>query len=1426
MKKKNKSLLLITFLFIASFQSFLIYNGESSNEKIFTTPELFPSADPSKEPFFVGVMAGPSVLDPHDAWDHQSYNVINQVCEGLYTYDLNDPNLAIIPNLANSDGTWSLDGLEYTIYLITNATFHDGTEFNATAVQWSFNRLQYFMNHTGQLPISTSISIFHSMYEFEDGSPIINRTEVINDFTIKLVLNRPFVALPSLLCNPGSYILSPSSTSATNYLDTNTDDLVGTGPFVYDGYIPGINISFHSYEDYWKGKADFDEMYFQIIDDTTARHDALLDGTVHFIPNLWTDYLDSFNANPNITVLDYGKTKAIIYYLGMNNKQINQTFRQAISYAINYSYIIDDFYEGNVVRAKSPIPQGILYSNWTNDYATFNITKAREIMQSMGFGVGLDTAFPGPDEALWSSASFAAFKYTYNADNQFRVDFGWLLYNCLDLIGIDVIDDGVDLITFIERILGISPGGYDDLELFWIGWGADYNDPVNFINTLFSNTSISNAAQVNDPYLQNLIDQGYEETDPILRKQIYDEIQRYLVEDLMPWAWGYCPKLFDAHHIDLSGYQQNAMQKVYFYPCQWDRLVYETQVSEPDDITYTEGSTGNILNWTITADKVLNPMYYVYNSSGLVYSDTWSSGVPVIVNVDGLPFGTNTYWIEVHNENVILSDYIEVFVLKKRSPITFLVGTTALLSVLDPHNAWDTMSYNVIDQVCEGLYMLDLNDPNLAPIPNLASSDGTWSLDGLEHTISLITNATFHDGTKFNATAVQWTFNRLQYFMNHTGQLPISTSISIFHSMYEFDDGSPIINRTEIINDFTIKIVLNKPFAALPSLLCNPGSYILSPTSTSATNYLDKTTDDLVGTGPFVYDGAVLQKEVYFHAYDDYWKGKADIDEMYFAIYEDYSELRDALLDGTIHFIINPLYNDIDAFNANPTLTVLDTGTTKGLIYYLCMNNKQINQTFRQAISYAINYSYIIDDLYEGNVVRAGSPIPQGLLYSNWTNNYATFDIQQARQVMQSMGYGYTGATPWDTTYPGTDETLWSGASFAAFKYTYNADNQFRVDFGWLLYNCLDLIGIDVIDDGVDVLTFIERILGISPGGFDDLELFWIGWIADYNDPVNFINTFFSNTSFSNAAQVNDPYLQNLIDQGYEETDPILRKQIYDEIQRYLVEDLMPWAWGYCPKLYTAYHIDLSGYKQNAMQKLDFYPCQWDRQYPGSFNLYTDADPIDDDGNFDLNWDLSEDATNYTVYEHSSYITVINGSLTPLLVETTDLTLSRSGYSDGTYFFIITANNDYGYTESNCIEVYVRFPQPPGPFNLFTDADPIDDDGNFDLNWDISEDATNYTVYEHSSYITVINGSLTPLLVETTDLTLSLSEYTSGTYYFIVVAYNDYGQTMSNCIKVVVQIPQPSPPIPGYSIYILICAISIASIILVKKLNLKMPKEL
>ncbi|MFX1590196.1 MAG: hypothetical protein ACFFC1_18810 [Promethearchaeota archaeon] len=195
---------------------------------------------------------------------------------------------------------------------------------------------------------------------------------------------------------------------------------------------------------------------------------------------------------------------------------------------------------------------------------------------------------------------------------------------------------------------------------------------------------------------------------------------------------------------------------------------------------------------------------------------------------------------------------------------------------------------------------------------------------------------------------------------------------------------------------------------------------------------------------------------------------------------------------------------------------------------------------------------------------------------------------------------------------------------------------------------------------------------------------------------------------------------------------------------------------------------------------------------PPPFTLSSNAGTPDTDGSFTLMWISSDGANNYSMYRHFSYITEINESLTPLAEMITDLNLTLSGYSNGTYYFIVEAHNIYGNTLSNCIKVIVQIPTPPRPFTLYSDTGTIDDDGNFNLNWDSSVYADNYSVYQYSDFITEINGSLTPLVLETGDLSFPISILTNDDYYFIVEAHNIYGNTLSNCLKESVHIP-PGP---------------------------------
>ena len=115
---------------------------------------------------------------------------------------------------------------------------------------------------------------------------------------------------------------------------------------------------------------------------------------------------------------------------------------------------------------------------------------------------------------------------------------------------------------FIDRMV-FEP---DTIDLFYLAWSPDYNDPSAYVNWIFSNDRPTmNLAQVNDLYLQNLIDSATAETDQSIRRTIYSEMQQYLVEDLMPLVY-LCVRLnYDVYNSKFTGFQSNPLDKVWFY---------------------------------------------------------------------------------------------------------------------------------------------------------------------------------------------------------------------------------------------------------------------------------------------------------------------------------------------------------------------------------------------------------------------------------------------------------------------------------------------------------------------------------------------------------------------------------------------------------------------------------------------------------------------------------------------------------------------------------------------------------------------------------------------------------------------------------------------------------------------------------------------
>ena len=172
---------------------------------------------------------------------------------------------------------------------------------------------------------------------------------------------------------------------------------------------------------------------------------------------------------------------------------------------------------------------------------SLNLAKARQILVDSGVTTltpNNDTT--GPVADAWKAADFQTWNYSYNIGHDFREDLGVYLMYALDLIGIEVVHQGMTWSDFIHRAYGyMEPGGYDSLELYFIGWGPDYLSPYNMITPLFSNKSASNSAQYHNHDVEVLLGEVLLENNAAKRAELYSNILNQIVEvDMSPPAFG------------------------------------------------------------------------------------------------------------------------------------------------------------------------------------------------------------------------------------------------------------------------------------------------------------------------------------------------------------------------------------------------------------------------------------------------------------------------------------------------------------------------------------------------------------------------------------------------------------------------------------------------------------------------------------------------------------------------------------------------------------------------------------------------------------------------------------------------------------------------------------------------------------------------
>ena len=549
---------------------------------VFLIPYIPPPIKPDLgSTLFVGTTSGPYTLDPVDSWDDYSNVILEQVVETLFFYDLDDLDLPRINLLAESY-FWK-NSTRLQIKLREGVRFHDDTSFNADAVKWNFDRLLYLTNCTGTN--TELVAQTQPLWMLPDGeTPIINNVITVGEYNITIILNAPYAPLLNSLAYINAGMISPNAHRDKNcsFIEILTGTPIGTGPYKYVHYRTESEVALTRWEGYWRNLAIFKTLKFLIYEEMDDLSNAMWTHQIDYAYSWNSMNLPSCENDSSIIVKNFtddtGQPGLACRFFQFNTDELNETWREALSYAINYNDLITEAGNNQRIRASSIISPafGAAY-NSSIIAPIYNITKARHIMVSMGFGNMSWT----DDQWIAVAESLSPFRVINCSESDYE-----RLFNTFRLIGIET--DPIFkawLSNYGSRHIQI-PGSdiwakqlisYSQCDMLLVGWAPDYFDAFNMLyNTLntkfgfylefgFLNWEIVEVPVLNDTWINSKLNLALETLDDDARNIIYKDIQGYISETLHSHAFVYHNKISFVHSADLYGVPYNALGKFQAY---------------------------------------------------------------------------------------------------------------------------------------------------------------------------------------------------------------------------------------------------------------------------------------------------------------------------------------------------------------------------------------------------------------------------------------------------------------------------------------------------------------------------------------------------------------------------------------------------------------------------------------------------------------------------------------------------------------------------------------------------------------------------------------------------------------------------------------------------------------------------------------------
>lgn len=446
--------------------------------------------------------------------------------------------------------------------------------------------------------------------------------------------------------------------------------------------------------------------------------------------------------------------------------------------------------------------------------------------------------------------------------------------------------------------------------------------------------------------------------------------------------------------------------------------------------------------------------------------------------------------------------------------IVLNAGLDVDAGTMDPRLARDTSAARMQELLFNGLVRLG---PNLEPQPDLATS---WEYTSPTTLVfELRPGVTFHNGQPFTAEDVIYTYTTL----------------------VDEDFGAPRrslytpIESVKALDELTVQFNLSQPYAPLLQYL----DMGIVPHGAAAELGLDYGNNP-IGTGPFKLESWERGTQIHLSAFDDYYKGRPNIDRINISIIPDNNVRLIALESGDLDLIHSPVPPQALARLEASEDIVVETTTGLGYTYLnLNLRNPILEDVrVRKALAHLSDRETISEVIFYGMDAPGESfLLPNTYFY---TDAVTTYDYDPERAILLLEEAGWT-----DSDGDGIRD---KNGQPLSLELTTNVDpNREQIlEFlqgEWAQYG---------IDASVRVYEWPSYIADIIAGNYD---IGLIGWLL-LTDPDRASYLQFLTGGDNNYGGYSNPEVDRLLEQGRVETDPEKRKEIYTKIAQIITDEV------------------------------------------------------------------------------------------------------------------------------------------------------------------------------------------------------------------------------------------------------------------------------